>query len=410
MALNPNLTTTEGLSAEVQVWYDRKMLKDMKPKLVHYEYGQKRAMPKNGGKTVSFRKWTPFGAITQPLLEGVVPEGQSLSMTEVTATVAGYGGYVAVSDLLDATAIDPVAADAVELMADQGGLSIDTLIRDTVNAGTNVQYGGNKTHRYALTAQDKLTTTDLRKAVRTLKKNNAPTFTRGGKGYYVAIVGPDSTYDLQSDATWQDVAKYQDKERIFSGEIGRIFGVIVVETPQSKLFAPAPLSAASAGLTVASWSDETKTATLQEALTEEEAQALVGRSVLVADVSASGTPEAFTMITAAAAGEAGSATITLKDNQTDLGFAVAGGDRVLPGEGGAGGSTVASTLVFGRDAYGVIDIEGDSNVQAIVKPAGSGGCADPLNQISTVGWKVTAFAARILQQGWMVRIEHGFSA
>ena len=92
----------------------------MRPKLVHYEYAQKRPVPKNGGRTVDFRKWTPFEAVTSPLTEGVVPEGQALSMTNLTATLESYGGYVAISDMVDMTSIDPVVNDAVELMADQG--------------------------------------------------------------------------------------------------------------------------------------------------------------------------------------------------------------------------------------------------------------------------------------------------
>ena len=58
----------------------------------------------------------------------------------------------------------------------------------------------------------------------------------------------------------------------------------------------------------------------------------------------------------------------------------------------------------------MVDIENSSNVKSIIKPAGSAGSSDPLDQISTVGWKVEAFTAKILQQSWMVRIESGFSA
>ena len=40
----------------------------------------------------------------------------------------------------------------------------------------------------------------------------------------------------------------------------------------------------------------------------------------------------------------------------------------------------------------------------IVKPKGSAGSADPLNQRSTVGWKATKTAC-ILTQAFMVRVE-----
>ena len=66
-------------------------------------------------------------------------------------------------------------------------------------------------------------------------------------------------------------------------------------------------------------------------------------------------------------------------------------------------------MIIGKDAYGVIDIEGSSKPQTIIKPAGSAGTADPLNQISTVGWKAM-FTAKRLNELCMVRIETGATA
>ena len=70
---------------------------------------------------------------------------------------------------------------------------------------------------------------------------------------------------------------------------------------------------------------------------------------------------------------------------------------------------VHCTLVFGKDAYGVIDVEGKGAVQLIVKPHGSGGTNDPLDQRATIGAKVMAYTAAILNDLWLVRIEHTVS-
>lgn len=43
------------------------------------------------------------------------------------------------------------------------------------------------------------------------------------------------------------------------------------------------------------------------------------------------------------------------------------------------------------------------NMQIIAKPLGSG--QDPLNQRATVGWKVTGYAVKILNQLGIVRVE-----
>jgi N4-gp56 family major capsid protein len=405
-----NTTATSGLAPTVQTYYDKKLIRDMKPRLVHYQYGQKRSIPRGSGKTVNFRKMTPFAAITTALGEGVVPTGQEMAMTELTATVAQYGSFVKITDMLDMTAIDPMKTEAQELMADQGGLSVDHIVRAAMLLGTNDQVAGAHDYRYEAISTNILTTTEIRKAVRTLKNNKARPFMRNGKPYFIAIVSPNSTYDLQSDTLWQGVGQYQDKEAIFSGEIGRLFGVIFVETTEAATIEAANLTAAARNLTVASWTDGTKTLVVDEAITEAEATALAGRKLLISDEGTTGKPQFYATIASATAGAAGSAAIVLTQNQSALGVTPADGDVLYPGEAGAGGIDLEATLVFGQDAYGVVDIENGGNVQLIVKGPGSAGTADPLNQFSTVGWKVKAMCAKILQDGWMVRIEHAVSA
>jgi N4-gp56 family major capsid protein len=77
-------------------------------------------------------------------------------------------------------------------------------------------------------------------------------------------------------------------------------------------------------------------------------------------------------------------------------------------DAGVGGTVdVYLTLVFGADAFGLVSLAGH-NLEAIYKPLGSAGTADPLNQQSSMGWKCT-FTTKILDQAWMVRIEHSTS-
>ena len=114
MTYNANLTTSGAIAATAaKQFYDRRLLENMKPLLVHNQFAQKRPMPAHNGKTVEFRRWTPFGPLTQPLSEGEPPEGQTLDMSSLTVTVRQYGGFVTISDLLDLTAIDNVKNDAV---------------------------------------------------------------------------------------------------------------------------------------------------------------------------------------------------------------------------------------------------------------------------------------------------------
>jgi N4-gp56 family major capsid protein len=75
---------------------------------------------------------------------------------------------------------------------------------------------------------------------------------------------------------------------------------------------------------------------------------------------------------------------------------------------GVGGIDVYATLIFSENAYGVTRIAGQA-LRNIVKALGSAGTADPLEQRATSGWKAT-FAAKRLNEAWLVRIEHSVSA
>lgn len=69
---------------------------------------------------------------------------------------------------------------------------------------------------------------------------------------------------------------------------------------------------------------------------------------------------------------------------------------------GTGSIDVYSTIIFGQNAYGTTRISGEA-VKNIIKPVGSAGTADPLNQRATSGWKAS-FVARILNNAFITRI------
>ena len=75
---------------------------------------------------------------------------------------------------------------------------------------------------------------------------------------------------------------------------------------------------------------------------------------------------------------------------------------------GAGGIDVYATIVLADQAYGATRITGEG-LKNIVHPLGSAGTADALDQRWTSGWKST-FVAKILNDAFLVRIEHAVSA
>lgn len=235
---NTNVTSDSGLSNEMKTFYSDYLIDMAEPNLVHDQFGQKHPIPKNGGKIIEFRKYDSLPKALTPLTEGVTPNGQKLSMSVITSKVEQYGGYIELSDILLLTAIDNNLVQATKLLGSQAGRTLDTITREVLNGGSNVQYAeGQVTARSALvggqaSGNHYLTVDAVRRAVRFLKVMNAPKI----NGSYVGIIHPDVSYDLMSDPKWVNVKTYSDPDGIYEGEIGKIEGVRFVETSEAKVF------------------------------------------------------------------------------------------------------------------------------------------------------------------------------
>jgi N4-gp56 family major capsid protein len=242
---NPSVdpyTSAQDLSPEMKTFYDKNLIRLAEPQLVHDQFGQKRPIPGGNGKTIEFRKFNALPAVPEDmeLVEGITPNGQVYGVTAITATVKQYGGYITLTDMLNLTAYDNNMQEVMKLLASQAGRVSDTITRDILQQGTNVQYANNKTARTGtggLAAGDNLKIEDIKKAVRFLRRNNAETI----NGDYVAIVHPDVVYDLMNDTEWVDANEYAGSARIFSGEVGKMYGVRFVQSTQAKIYKPASL-------------------------------------------------------------------------------------------------------------------------------------------------------------------------
>lgn len=234
-----NTTGSAGMTAEMKTFYSKYLIENAKPALVYDQFGQKHNIPKNGGKTIEFRKYSPLPKATTPLTEGVTPAGKALTVSTVTATVKQYGDFVPLTDMLLLTAIDNNLVQALDLLGAQAGATLDTVTREVLMGGTSVQYAeGQVSSRATLTAEHKLTVKAVRLAARFLKKQNAPKIDGG----YVAIIHPDIAYDIQDDPDWKEWNKYTTSDKMFQGEIGKIANVRFVETTEAKIFAKAGAS------------------------------------------------------------------------------------------------------------------------------------------------------------------------
>lgn len=311
-----NLSTDGGFSVEMKTFYKKGLIKFAEKRTVFNQFGQSATISRNQGKIWEWRRPSQLTKITGAaalLTEGTTPTGSTLTFANITATPLQYGDYFAGSDVIDATIYDPLRTVVVDAQAYQMAQVIDNLIQIGVLAGsTNHQFSsvsGTRTATNQITTADILNETEIRKAIRTLRRNSARPLD-GGK--WVAVIHPDTWFTLTQDPDIREAIIYAKGGggSLFTGELGEYMGVRWVD---SEL---APVNAT----------------------------------------------------------------------------------------GGAGSIPVYSTVFFGMDYFGKVDISG-LNTDSIFHDVGSAGAADPLNQRWTQGWKTT-HASKILNELYAVVVEH----
>lgn len=223
-----NIQTLAAHLEENKTFYERTLLSRLLPNLHFYEFCQKRTIPNNEGDTINFRRFNSLPAATTPLEEGKPGEGLELSISVLTAQLKQYGSYIPITDKFKYMAIDQIMTELAEMLGEQAGLTLDTLLAQTFASGTNVQYAGGVVGTDNIAAANVITGADVKKAVRTLKARNV----RGVEnGFFIGIIHPYAAHDLrENDNDWQDVSKYNGGTQIIEGEIGKIHGVRFLES------------------------------------------------------------------------------------------------------------------------------------------------------------------------------------
>jgi hypothetical protein len=272
-------------------------------------------------------------------------------------------------------------------------------------------YPGSVVSRAGLAATDVMTYAVIKRAVRKLKKAGAQPFP---DGYYHAKIDHDTYFDLTNDTHWIDVAKYQNDTRVQKYELGTIYKVKFFEVDNGKIFAAETyLYGTKTALTAAANFDATnRCMTVSDTISEDEARELTGKLVYVQYTKSSAnvvTPMCVERVDAPAKKvyfrwvPAASVTTEWTTSQTL---------KIVPSGGASSGAEVHASLIYGQDAFGIVKLggKGQPNIQTIIHAPGSSGAEDPLNQRGTIAWKVKHFCAAIIQDDFIVRIEHGVSA
>ena len=314
-AINSAYTTTVTTSQAVKNrYYDELFLRLAEKKFVHKQLGQlSRKVPQGqggyGDYVLFWTKWVRLPTITAGAGEGVPTSALTLSALNVTGSTAQYDSAVSISDIMAYASFGDVMKSAVEQLAYQAGITIDTLVRNTIsNSGTG-QFASAVANWTSVPAGAKLTIGEIRKATRTLQANDA---IEQDDGSWIAVVHPHAVYDLQGDSStggWVEANKYTEgREGMLTGEIGKLYGVRFLESSNA----------------------------------------------------------------------------------------------YVRGTGVVASASIYVTSIFGKDAFGVSELQ---SLKTFVKPFGSAGVADPTDKIATAGWK-TLFGTNVLNSSFYVNINH----
>jgi N4-gp56 family major capsid protein len=194
----------------------------------HYaKYAVEKTLPRNYGDTINWRRFNKLAVTKNPLSEGVTPDGQQISGSEVTAVIAQYGNVMYFTDIIDLQQLDRVRQEYTVELGFQAKETMDEIVRDVLVAEGSAYFAGGATTVAGLTteATHRVNIDDFRKIVLGMKRG----FIGGNRkaaGKYVALVAPEIMFSLFDDPKVRDYMDFGQTNGMFAdGMIVDMFGI-----------------------------------------------------------------------------------------------------------------------------------------------------------------------------------------
>ena len=242
----PQVTNYGDISPAIAAYSVVRMLKRAMPYLQLEKFGQTYPLPTNSTQTAKFRRYFLSGATgsagtgtgsfyipvaTTPLVEGVTPNGSKLANQDYTVTLAQYGDFVTITDVVEDTHTDSVLSAATDILGEQAALTVETLRYNVLKAGTNVFYANSVAGRTDIIT--KISLADQRRVTTSLNRQNAKKITsvvastadyntKSVEAAYMAVCHPDCETDIRSMTGFKPVADYGTHTSPMEGEIGSV--------------------------------------------------------------------------------------------------------------------------------------------------------------------------------------------
>ena len=194
----------------------------------------------HNGASVQFNIYDNMAQATSALTETSDVTAVALGDSTVVVTLAEYGNAVITTAKLRGTSFLNVDADAANIIGYNMVDSMDKIVSDVANGGTNVIYaqgsaGSRPTSRGAVSDAATFGAQEARMAVADLRTASAPGFENGN---YLGMIHPDVSYDLREQTAVTDVIQYQIRQEgaaVRNGSIGVFGGIEWIENPRAPI-------------------------------------------------------------------------------------------------------------------------------------------------------------------------------
>jgi N4-gp56 family major capsid protein len=408
--------------------------------LVIYQFADKKTMDHGHGVTWTATRWNRLPLPQQPVGEGVPPNPNLLTFTQVTGVAVQWAGRVVFTDV----AILATQTDLLHMASERLGMQLaETKERNgynSLNAGTQVNYVNARGARSSLLAGDVLDPQTVRRTYANMKQLGAPLWdgqtgetinraigyniSQSEKGpkraqHLVAVSNALTLQDLANNPTVVQAWSYSDVTRLYVNELGYWGGLHFVESnllPSWTGIAQVNGANAVGSLTTGTYTIQVTGWDNQNFYESQIYQLSTDVSVTTGGISLT-TPNTpgFTYAVYVGVGSGAAAT--------QLGLSAAGpttgpyagqaiqippntavtitglGAMQIPPAAPTTGVTVYPTYVLGKRAFACLQLEKVSWNRLMEADK-----SDPHNQLRVIGWKVMEGWCNLNNQ-FMARIE-----
>lgn len=347
-----------GYSIKPELFYDKQLLDTIRldeSQFVFYRLANTTPIQGNAEK-LQIRRWAPLEAHTTPLAEGVPPFSDKGSMESYEIGTFSYGRYMEFTDRVDFETIDPVIAHYTKEYAIVAMETLDLLAREALTTVAQASYANAKASFKDLEIGDKPSLNDLRIIALSMKKQLVKP--RNGNRYHV-IGTPDFYFDLISDPLVEKYMTINQTTKGFYEDMGPIppmFGLEFYETMHIDDSGEFTTSEGTFLRTYKSNGDGTYTYTNLDAATYKKA----AEDNYVRDTRT---------------GQKASYIPNL------MKWDIPADSQELK---------VHRIFVLGADCLTRTEIAGQGNAKMYVKPLGSAGVLDPIDQRQSIGFKINS--------------------